>query len=150
MNEKEQNIREQIIEQYSGDVEKLLKYLPWLRKVRGDDVESTYEGEGMETLIQIPVFDSTLLAFVKEAEKTQFITRNYPYVYTRYRIKSPEMERYLLRTAKIQEIDIFKGIISKYVLEGKRRPAVWRAAVEEEIFATALDCLNMLFFRKKE
>ena len=48
MENKEQNIREQIIEQYTKDVEKLVRYLPWLHKVKGSDVESAYEGEGKE------------------------------------------------------------------------------------------------------
>ena len=143
----EQNAREQILEQYTADVEKLVRYLPWLKTAREKGVESKYEGEGRETLLSIPVFDPTLLAFVKEAEKTQFVTKNYPYVYTRYRINSPEKERELLKKAKINEMDIFKGIISKYVLEGKRRPAAWTAAVSEEIFVTALDALSDLFFR---
>ncbi|MBO4901408.1 MAG: hypothetical protein J5518_01255 [Lachnospiraceae bacterium] len=146
----EQNIREQILEQYSADVEKLLRYLPWLKKSTGDTVESFYEGdeETKGTLLKIPVFDSTLLSFVKDAEKTQFVTKNYPYVYTRNRIRSHEDERRLMRTARIQDIDLFKGIISKYVLEGKRRPAAWRDAVEEAVFTTALECLNELFFGK--
>ena len=95
--------------------------------------------------MKIPVFDSTLLSFVKEAEKTQFVTKNYPYVYTHYRIRSHDQERDLLRSAKITEIDLFRGIISKYVLEGKRKPAVWRDAVSEGIFKTALEGLGELF-----
>lgn len=145
----EQNVREQILEQYTPDVKKLTAYLPWLQKVKGEDAASTYEGEGKdkETLLSIPVFDSTLLAFVKEAEKTQFVNKNYPYVYTRYRINSHEMERMILREAKINEMDKFTGIISKYVLEGKRRPAAWKDAISERIFQTALEALSELFFR---
>nr|MCR5267765.1 hypothetical protein [Lachnospiraceae bacterium] len=113
-----------------------------------DTVESYYEGEGKETLLQIPVFDSTLLSFVKDAEKTQFITKNYPYVYTRFRIRSHEDEIRLMKSAAVKDVDIFKGILSKYVLEGKRRPAAWRDAVAERVFVTALECLNDLFIRK--
>ncbi|MBP5384535.1 MAG: hypothetical protein J6Y57_06140 [Lachnospiraceae bacterium] len=143
----EENTRERILKQYGADVERLIRYLPWLHEADGKDVESFYEGEGeaKQTLMKIPVFDSTLLSFVKEAEKTQFVTKNYPYVYTHYRIRSHEQERDLLRSAKITEIDLFRGIISKYVLEGKRKPAVWRDAVSEGIFKTALEGLGELF-----
>ena len=63
----EQNVREMMLEQYTADVERLVRYLPWLKTAKEKGVESTYEGEGKETLLAIPVFDSTLLAFVKEA-----------------------------------------------------------------------------------
>ena len=47
-----------------------------------------YDGNGEYKLIQIPVFDSNLLDFVKTAGKTALVDRNYPYVYTRYRCTS--------------------------------------------------------------
>lgn len=142
----EQTTREMILEEYREDVEKLVKYLPWLLQKEAKDVSSYYEGDAGHTLIQIPVYDSTLLAFVKEAEKTKFMDKNYPYVYTRYKIKSCADERRLMEHAKIQDIDLFKGILSKYVLEGKRKASCWRDAVGEKIFSTALDSLKELFF----
>ena len=147
----EQNSREKIIEQYSQDVERLLKYLPWLSRSSKDSVSSYYEGEGeaKETLLKFPVYDSTLLEFVKVAEKTQLVSKNYPFVYSKHRITSHEQERILLRSAKIQDMNLFIGIISKYVLEGKRRPAAWTEAVSEQIFVTALECLRELFFNNK-
>ncbi len=145
----EQNSREQILAQYTADVEKLVKFLPWLKKAGQTNVETYYEGEEgqKDTLLKIPVFDSTLLTFVKEAEKTQFVTKNYPYVYTRYRIRDHADELKRLKEVKIQDIDLFKGIISKYVLEGKHRPAAWRDGVSEGIFVTALEALSDLFFK---
>lgn len=141
----EQTTREMVLEEYRNDVERLVKYLPWLLQKEAKDVSGYYEGDAGQTLIQIPVYDSTLLAFVKEAEKTKFMDKNYPYVYTRYKIKSCADERRLMTQAKIQDIAIFKGILSKYVLEGKRKASCWRDAVGEKIFSTALDCLNELF-----
>ncbi|MBR6451965.1 MAG: hypothetical protein IKS87_04610 [Lachnospiraceae bacterium] len=145
----EQNSREQLLEQYTGDVERLVKFLPWLKKAGETDVETYYEGEEgqKETLLKIPVFDSNLFSFIKEAEKTQFVTKNYPYVYSRYRIRDHADEKKLLKEAKIQDIDVFKAIISKYVLEGKHRPAAWRDGVSEGIFAAALEALSELFFK---
>lgn len=144
---REQNSREMILDEYRADVEGLLKYLPWLHKNAGQKVDSYYEGNGAELNFKVPVYDSTLLAFVKEAEKTKFVSKNYPYVYTRYQIKNSDDEIRLMQAAKITEIDLFKAIISKYVLEGKRRGATWNEAVMKGIFKTALDCLNNLFFR---
>ncbi len=139
--------REEILDEYKGDVEKLMRYLPWLNKVTGQDVERYYEGDGQQPLIQIPVYDSTLLSFIKDAEQTQFMSKNYPYIYSRYQIKSPEDEKRLMQAARIQEMDLFKGILSKYVLEGKRRAVVWNTGVREGVFLTALECLAELFFR---
>lgn len=148
MNGEELDLREQAIEQYTPDVEKLVRYLSWLKKQTAETATSYYDGEGKETLLQIPVFDSTLLNFVKEAEKTQFMTKNYPYVYSRFRIRSHEDEIRLMRTANVKDIDIFKGILSKYVLEGKRRPSAWRDAISENIFVTAVECLDEIVLQK--
>lgn len=143
----EQNSREMILDEYKADVEGLLRYLPWLHKISGQSVESYYEGNDGSLGFKVPVYDSTLLSFVKDAEKTKFVSKNYPYVYTRYQIKNSDDEIRLMKAAKIQEIDLFKAIISKYVLEGKRRGIVWSEAVSKGIFTTALDTLNDLFFR---
>lgn len=143
----EQNSREMILDEYRAEVEGLLKYLPWLHKITGQKVNSYYEGDGNQVVFKVPVYDSTLLAFLKDCEKTSFVTKNYPYVYSRYGIKNSDDELRLMKNAKIQDIDLFKAVISKYVLEGKRRGAAWSEAVEKGIFVTALDTLNDLFFR---
>lgn len=142
----EENIREQIIEEYQGDAAKLLRYLPWLSKKQGNDVSSMYTGDGEMQVIPIPVFDSTLLAFVKEAEKTKFVDRNYPYVYSRNRIQTHEDEIKLLRNAKITDIKIIKGIFSKYILGGRTKASLWTEGVEARIFFEVLDTLNRLLF----
>lgn len=143
---KEDTIREQIIEEYRGDVERLLKYLPWLSKKKGNDVSTMYTGDEEKPLIPIPVFDSTLLAFVKEAEKTKFVDKNYPYVYSRNNIKTHEDEIRLLKNAKITDLKLFTGIISKYVLGGKTKASLWAEGVDSGVLVVALECLNKLFF----
>jgi len=142
----EENLREQIIAEYQDDVARLLKYLPWLSKRTGGDVSSTYTGDGQHKVIPIPVFDSTLLAFIKEVDKTKFLDRNYPYVYSRNRIKTHEDEIRLLKNAKISDIKIISGIISKYVLGGRTKASLWAEGVDAQIYFTALDTLNRLFF----
>lgn len=142
----EDNLREQIIEEYRDDVVRLLKYLPWLSKKSGKDVSTMYTGDEEHKVIPIPVFDTTLLAFVKEVEKTKFADRNYPYVYSRNNIKTHEDEIKLLNNAKITDMKIFKGIISKYALGGKSKASLWTEGVDSGVFEAALACLNKLFF----
>ena len=142
----EVNLREQIIEEYKDDLTKLLKYLPYLDKRGGKDVQSFYEGDGEHTVIPVPVYDSTLLGFVKEAKTTKFINKNYPYIYRRWNIPTPKEERVAMETATLRDIDLFRGIISKYVLEGQRKSVMWTTAVEERIFVTALSRLRSLIF----
>lgn len=142
----EENIREQIIEEYRDDVVKLIKYLPWLSKKSGKDVSTMYTGDEEKPLIPIPVYDSTLLAFIKDAEKTKFVDRNYPYVYSRNNIKSHDDELRLIRSAKITDLKILKGILSKYILGGRTKAALWSEGVEAGIYVALLDSLNRLFF----
>ena len=51
-----------------------------------------------------------------------------------------------METATLRDIDLFRGIISKYVLEGQRKSVMWTTAVEERIFVTALSRLRSLIF----
>lgn len=139
-------LREQTIEEYRDDVLKLIKYLPWFASKAGKEVSSMYRGDDKIKVIPIPVYDSTLLAFIKDAEKTKFIDRNYPYVYSRNSIKTHEDEIRLLESATLADLRIFKGVISKYVLGGRTRASVWSEGVESGVLKVALDCLNKLFF----
>ncbi len=139
--------REMLFDLYLADVEKLSTYLPWLYRVTGQEVARYYEGDGAGTTLPFPVFDSTLMTFIKDVEQTQFITKDYPYIYTRYHIHTPEDERNLMKKASIYDIDVFRGILSKYVLEGRTKGVVWTDGVHEEIYVTALECLGELFFR---
>ena len=144
----EQNARELIIDEYKADVEVLVKYLPWLIKIDGQNLQTYYEGDGKSQILSVPVYDSTLLAFIKDAEKTKFVTKNYPYVYTRCKIKDSDDEIRLIKSAKITDIDIFKAVLSKYILEGKRKGVVWSEATQKGIFTLIVNCLSDLFFRQ--
>ena len=142
----ETNLREQIIEEYKDDLTRLLRYLPFLEKKSGKDVTEFYEGDGENKVIPVPVYDSTLLGFVKEVKTTKFINKNYPYVYRKWRMTDPKAERIAMDCATLRDIDLFRGILSKYVLEGQRKAVMWTAAVEERIFVTALTRLRSLMF----
>lgn len=144
MNTQEANLREQIIEEYRDDLEKLLRYLPFLEQKGEKDEQQFYEGDGQYEVIPVPVYDSTLLSFVKEARGTKFMNRNYPYAYRKWRMPDPKAERIAMESATIRDIDLFRGIISRYVLEGQRKSVMWTTAVRERIFVVALTRLKAL------
>lgn len=141
----EVSLRERIVTDYRADLERLLKFLPYLDKKSGKDVQSFYDGDQTFESIPVPVYDSTLLSFVKEVKKTKFYFRNYPYTYRKYHLNTPADERKIMENAVLRDIDIFRSIISKYVIEGQTKSVMWTRAVDERIFVTALDSMHKLF-----
>ena len=132
--------------EYMADVELLSKYMHWIEKKSGQKVHSYYDGDEGQKLIQIPVYDSTLLAFVKDARKTKLMDRNYRYTYTRYKIKSVDDELRLLKHAHLRDIDLFKGILSSYVMRGQSKGSVWSDAMEQGVFLELMRRMTALFF----
>ncbi len=114
------------------------RYRAWMEEHREQQVYSEYDGPEKELSVSFPVYDSTLMSFVKEVKKTPLMDRNYPYVYTRYHIRTPEDERKAIREAKAKDIDKLRGILSKYVLGGQTKASVWPQGVKEGIFAEIL------------
>lgn len=75
--------RRQIVQEYKPDVEALIRYLPWLEEKAGSIVSETFTGSGIkEHSIAFPVYDSTLLNFVKTVQRTRLLDRNYRYIYS--------------------------------------------------------------------
>ena len=142
----DEKLSTRIRNEYMQDVELLSKYMGWLEKKNGQQVESFYDGEEDQKLIQIPVYDSTLLAFVKDARKTKLMDRNYRYVYTRHKIKSVEDELHLIRHAHLKDIEIFKGILSSYVMRGQTKGAVWAEGIRNGVFLELMRRMTSLFF----
>jgi hypothetical protein len=117
----------------------LLKYIPWLMQNAGRTASSNYTGDGLEqTSVSFPVYDSTLLNFVKEASSSKLMDRNYKYVYTRNHLKTHDDERRIIERATWREWDILKGILSNYVLGGRVRASLWSEGVKEQIFYLVL------------
>ncbi|HAG69383.1 MAG TPA: hypothetical protein DCL38_05360 [Lachnospiraceae bacterium] len=141
----EEKTSEKIRKQYMRDVDALVRFIPWFEKTQGKSVSHFYDGNGEYKLIQIPVFDSNLLDFVKTAGKTALVDRNYPYVYTRYRIKTAEDELKAVEKAHLKDIDVLKGVLSKYVLGGRSKASMWREAVDNGVFYAVLKKLKYLF-----
>ncbi len=120
------------LEEYKKILKPLLRYLPWLEQTSGGEVSKNYNGE--TTVMSFPVYDGTLMSFVREVSRTPFMDRNYRYVYTRNHLVSHDDERRVIEKATIKEWDILCGILSKYVLGGQTRAMLWNEAVKERIF----------------
>ena len=146
LNEEQVKIREQIVAEYETELEKLERYLPWLEQKTAKDQQKYYEGDENHSVIPVPVYDSTLLAFIKEAKKTKFMNMNYPYIYRRYRLKTAEDERKAIANAKIQNMDLLGGILSRYVMQGQTKGRVWTDGLTERIYVDIILKMNKLFY----
>lgn len=118
---------EEIVAAYKTDVERLVLFLPWLEKKAGQRVAESYEGQDIaKNSMAFPVYDSTMLQFVREAKKTKFVNRNYVYVYSRLRMGSEQDEKRVIEHAGIQDMEVLGGILSKYIIQGTTRGTVWQ------------------------
>ncbi len=133
--ETDKNYRLRVITEYKEAILPLLKYLSWLEQKAGQAASQTYSGAELgEGTMRFPVYDSTLLSFVKDATKSPLMDKNYRYIYSRHHIRTHEDERRIIKKAGWKEWDILKGILSKYVLGGRVKGTLWSEAVQENIF----------------
>ena len=131
--EQSSEYREQLLESYKQAVRPLLPYLPWLEQSAGKRASSIYSGQDIGVnSVSFPVYDGTLLNFVREATKSPLMDRNYAYVYTRHWIRTHQEERDIIQKAGWKEWDILRGILSKYVLGGRTKGNLWSEAVSEQ------------------
>lgn len=122
-------------QQYKEDVMKLAAYIPWLEKSMGNKVSSIYESnEDLKSTISFPVYDSNLLKMVKVARNTQFMNKNYAYVYSRNHIRNVQDELTKIDAATALEFDVLSGILSKYVMQGMTKSAIWSDGVTQGVF----------------
>ena len=131
--------RQQLMQEYKQAALPLLRYLPWLEKNVGQSGSTLYQGtEANESAMRFPVYDSTLLNFIKEASRSPLMYRNYSYIYTRNGIKTHEDERKIIASAELKDWDMLRGILSKYVMGGRTKAYLWGEAVQENIFCLVL------------
>ena len=136
--ESENLFRQQTIQKYRGIFDKLFRYIPWLMQNQGKKTSRFYQGEDMPSRsVPIPVYDSTLLAFVKEMQATGLMDRNYVYLYSRNGLRTKQDELDWIAKAELRNIEDIFGIISKYVLGGMTKGYLWTQAVEDGIFLQA-------------
>lgn len=141
----EQMSNSDIIEYYRKDAMELLRYLPWLMQKSGGRTYSNYGGDGISAnSMSFPVYDSTLMSFIKTAQKTCFMDRNYRYVYSRNRLKTEKDELVLIDHATVRDMDKLAGILSHYVMGGQTKAALWSAGVEKGIYVAILSKIKEL------
>ena len=130
---------EEMVEYYKPDVEELAVYIPWLETHKGGESSSVFTGEGEEkNSITFPVYDTTLMNFVKAAQASSLMNRNYVYVYSRNRIRTEADEHRFIRNATIKEMGDLWGILSKYILKGMTKAALWSEGVRNGVFLELL------------
>ncbi len=120
---------------YREEVMQLMTYIPWF-ETQKNKYEQTYytdsaQGSGA---LAVPTYDSMLLRFVKEAQQLKMMNPNYVYMYTRYRIRDYKDEWKLIEAARIDQMDLLCGILSRYILKGRTKGLVWTEGVQHEIF----------------
>ena len=142
--------RDEIIICYRDDVAKLMKYLSWLQNKSGTVTSGMYSGEGIDkSSMAVPVYDSTLLNFIRDIKTTDFLNRNYVYTYSRYRIKTAADERRVIEACSLQDITVLGDILSKYVIRGDVKGAVWSEGVQNGGFLAVLLKLKELMEIRK-
>ena len=94
--------------------------------------------------VPIPVYDSTLLGFVKEMQGTGLMNRNYVYTFSRYGIRTEQDERDHIQRVELKEIEVVIDIMAKYVLGGMTKGILWSRAVENGIFLLGLKKIKEL------
>ncbi|WWR15015.1 hypothetical protein V1224_11015 [Lachnospiraceae bacterium JLR.KK008] len=130
---------EELVEYYKPDVESLTGFIPWLKSNRGSETTTIYSEEELSRhSITFPVYDETLMRFVKTAQASSLIDRNYVYVYSRNRIRTVQDERRLIGRATIREMGDLWGILSKYILKGRTKAALWSEGVRNGIYLDLL------------
>lgn len=131
----EQLTPSEVIEMYYPDTKKLMGYLLYLEKMSGKSVSNTFNQDGLsEHSLTFPVYDGNLMRFIKDAEQTVFMDRNYRYVYTRYRIKTLDDELDMIKKCTILQMDVLGGILSKYVLGGRTKGTVWSEGAQNGVY----------------
>ena len=140
--EESNEYRAQQRKEYMAKLMPLFSYIPYLKNKEGAKTRTLYEGDELSKVsIPIPVFDGTVISFVKEAQKTGLVTKNYVYAYNKINADGPKEERLFISGATIRDLDAVIAIMSKYVLGGLTKSKMWSEAVEEGVW---LHCLIKL------
>lgn len=139
MMENENVYRQELIEKYRQAMGNLFRYIAWFEEKEGKKAVQNYQGDNLPgNSVPIPVYDSTLLAFVKEMQGTGLMDRNYVYTYSRLRIKDAADELKWIGQVELKDIEVIFAIMAKYVLGGMTRGLLWSEAVENGVFLQGL------------
>ncbi len=137
--ENENLYRKELIKKYRGKFDQLFRYIPWFEQKQGEKTTHTYQGDGSQVMsMPIPVYDPTVLSFVKEMQATGLMDRNYVYVYSMNNLRSPQDELSFIENAELKDMDAIVGILTKYVLGGMTKGDLWPEGVENGVYLNAL------------
>lgn len=130
---------------YRSDVELLIKYIPWFESKKGTNVSSQYSGDGLsKSTFTFPVYETMLLNFINDVQKTALIDANYAYAYSGNNIYTVEDEFKVIEEAALKNANVLCSILSKYVLGGMTKGTVWSTGVENGIFLAVLKKMKLL------
>lgn len=145
MFENEKLTTSQIVAEYKDEVALLIKYLPWLEAKQGRKVVSHFTPQNATaSTMRIPTYDGTLLSFVKCADKTKFINKNYDYVYRKHRMMDFEDEHRMIARARIQDMELLGAILSRYIIKGRTKGMMWTEGVENGVFCALITKMKEL------
>lgn len=133
--ENENTYRQELMNKYRVVFKDLFRYIPWFEQRKGLKTFKLYSGDNLPgNSVSIPVYDSTLLAFVKEMQRSGLMDRNYVYVYSRLGLRTVQDEINAIQNAELKDMDVILGIMANYVLGGMTKGTLWTKAEEEGIF----------------
>ena len=128
-----------VISMYRPDTVKLLDYIVYLEKMNGRKASNNFNQDGLsEHSIVFPVYDGTLMNFIKDAEQTVFMNRNYRYSYSRFRMKDATDELKMIDKCTIRQMDVIGDILSRYVMGGRTKSTVWAEGVRNGVYLAAI------------
>ena len=123
---------EYYIDKYEAAIGALSAYLPWLEQHKEQSVAQDYKDSA--STMAFPVYDSTLLAFVKQAQNTGLLDRNCVYLFNKRNIYNTQDELRFIETAQLPDMDDLWNLLSYYVLEGMTVGTKWSEGVTNGIF----------------
>lgn len=135
------NTIEDYLDRYEAIVKALMSYLDWFDRHAGESGADSHEEEGT---MSFPVYDSTLLAFVKQVQNSGMVDRNYAYVNSRRSLHGWEDEIAFIERAQLPDMDDLWAILCGYVMEGMTRGSVWSDGVRHRIFYSVIKKMNDL------
>ncbi len=128
-----------LAKKYRAQVEPFFRYIPWFQERVGQKAYTNYEDDSFkETSMRFPVYEGTLLSFVKDMSKTELMDRNYRYVCNRYHLESITDEITAISKAELVDFDMLAALMTKYVMGGMTKSRYWSEAVEHGIFLDLL------------
>lgn len=137
--ETENLFRQELIQKYRAVLDPVFRYIPWLTQKQGTKTSYLYQGDDVPIQsVPVPVYDGTLLGFVKDMQATGLMSRNYVYTFSRCGIRTSQDELNYIAGAELKNIEEILDIMAKYVLGGMTKGRLWSQAVENGVFLLAL------------